>query len=60
MREGGHHLGFMLELHARRRIAAEFLRQHLDGHIAVQPGIARAIHVPHTPGPESGDDPVLA
>ena len=47
MVEGGEHPRLALEAHDVFRIVSERARQDLDGDIASQPGIARAIHLAH-------------
>src|SRR5262249_11752713 len=45
-----------LESRAPRRIVGNICRQHLDGDVAIQPGVARAIHLAHPAFAEQGDN----
>ncbi len=51
--------GLVLEPRAHRGIAGEVVGEHLDGHVAAEPGIVRAIHVTHAAGAQRLDDFVL-
>jgi hypothetical protein len=35
------------------QLEREILRQHLDGHLAPEPRVARPVHFPHPPDPSS-------
>ena len=54
------HLGFALEPREPIGIAHEGLGQHLDRDIAIQPRIARAIHLAHTARAEQRQDFICA
>ena len=51
-----------LALEARQpiRIGREQIGQHLDGDVALEPGVARAIHLAHSAGADRRDDLVDA
>jgi len=51
---------FTLEARERVAIRCEARCQNLDGHVAIQPWIARAIHVPHAACAERSDDLVMS
>ena len=59
MRQGSYGAGLVLEPRAHRGIAGEVVGEHLDGHVAAEPGIVRAIHVTHAAGTQRLDDFVL-
>ena len=50
MRERGHGQRFALEPRQPIGIGGKRLGQHLDGDVALQLGIARAVHVAHPAG----------
>ena len=56
MVQSGDRLRFTLEPHASDGIVGNACRQNLDGDIAVQPGVARAIDLAHAAGPDRRDD----
>ena len=56
----GQHLRFALETGEAIRIAGEGVRQDLQRDVAIQLGIARAIHLAHAAGAEGGEDFVRA
>ena len=37
-------------------IAGQRVGQHLDGHLAIEPGVARAVHLAHAAGAKGRDD----
>ena len=43
---------------ASARGCGDARRQHLDRHLAVEPGVARAVHLAHASRAEGSDDPV--
>jgi len=49
-------IGFQLEAVQALRIGRERCRQDLDGHVAFEPRIARAIHLAHAAGADGGHD----
>ncbi len=51
---------FTLKPLARELGAGEARRQHLDGDLAVEAAVARAIDLAHTAGADGGDDLVRA
>ena len=51
---------FLLEAAQTIGVGGEGRGQHLDGDIAPEPRIARAIHLAHAPGSDEGDDLVRA
>ena len=60
MVERGEHLRFALEPGESFGVAGEGVRQDLDRDVAIQLGIARAIHLAHAAGPHGGEDLVRA
>ncbi len=52
-------LGLLLEAPQSIRIAREVLRQHLDGHLAIQAGVPRAKDLAHPARADAGGDSVL-
>jgi hypothetical protein len=48
--------GFALEPLAKRRVGRHVRRQHFDRDGAVQPRVARAIDLSHSPGANQPDD----
>ena len=47
--------GFALEAREGLRVRGEPLGEHLDRDVALQPGVARAIHLAHPAGADRGD-----
>jgi hypothetical protein len=58
--EGGGGAGLALEALAPIGIGCQIGRQDLDGDVAVQPRVARAIDLAHAAGTERGEDFVRA
>ena len=56
MVQRGRRAGFLLEARQALGIGGEGRRQDLDGDIASQAGITRAIHVPHAAAAERSHD----
>ena len=56
VRECGDGAGLALEAGARRFVRGEPGRQELDGHLAIEREVARAVHLAHAPGAERCDD----
>ena len=56
MRERSDGLRFALEAGAPLRVVRERRRQDLDGDVAAQPRVFRAIHLAHAAGADRGDD----
>ncbi len=54
------HLRFAAESREAIRIVGDRRQQHLDRDVAIQLGIARAIHLAHAAGAEGGEDFVRA
>jgi hypothetical protein len=54
------HSRFALETGEAIRIAGEGVRQDLQRDLAIQLGIARAVHLAHAAGPEGGENLVRA
>jgi hypothetical protein len=50
------YLGLPLEAGHALGVTGEGVRQDLDGHIAVEPGVARAVDLAHATGAEGGED----
>lgn len=48
--------GFLLEAAQAVRVLGESGREHLDGNVAAQPGIARAVNLPHAARADQRDD----
>jgi hypothetical protein len=48
--------GFALEARAAIGVAGQRVRQNLDGDIAAQFGVVRAVHLAHPACAEGGDD----
>ena len=57
--ERGHGLGLALEALAALGVASELLGQHLERHVAVEPGVAGAVHLAHATLAELLDDLVM-
>ena len=60
VRERRDRLGFGLEARQRVGVVDEVLRQHLDRDVALEPRIARAVHLAHPAGAERRQDLVRA
>ncbi len=45
-----------LEPRQRRRVSSDFLRQHLDGHLAPEPRVPRPVDLPHSARTEGRED----
>jgi hypothetical protein len=60
MAEGGDSLGFLLKTAEALGIARERGRKDFEGNVAVEAGIARAIHLSHASGSERGEDFIRA
>ena len=60
MIQRGQHPRFSLEARAPLSIAREYGGQHLDGDLAAELGIARAIDLTHAPGTKLRQDPIRA
>ncbi len=54
VRESCYRVGFALEPGAAVRVAGHVRRQHLDGDVAAEARIARAVHLAHAAGPKGG------
>jgi hypothetical protein len=50
--EEGEDLRFPLESREALDVEDKRLRDHLEGDVAIQPGVAGAIHFPHPAGPD--------
>ena len=60
VRERGDRLRLRLEAGQRVGVLEEVLGQHLDRHVALEPGVAGAVDLPHPAGAEWADDLVRA
>ena len=60
MIQRGQYARFALEPRAPLSIARERGRQNLDGDLAAEFGVARAIHLTHAPGTKLRQDPIRA
>jgi hypothetical protein len=58
VRQRGDRLGLGLEALAAVGVAGELLGEHLHGHVAVQPSVARAVDVAHAARPDGRNDPI--
>lgn len=56
MRQGGDRLGFALEPLERIAVLRQMVGQHLEGHVAIEPRVARAIDLAHAPGAKQRRD----
>jgi hypothetical protein len=54
--QGTRGLGFGLESPEAVGIGGQLRRQHLDGNLAVEPGVACPVDLTHPPGAERGED----
>ena len=54
--QGGEDFRFALKPRHSFRVSNEGLRQDLDGHIAIEPRVARPIHFAHPASPEGGEN----
>ena len=60
VREGGDSARLPFEAFERVRVGIELLGQDLDGHLAAEPRVPRAVDLPHAARAERGDDLVGA
>ncbi len=60
MVQGGEDFRFPLESGHSFRVGRERFGENLDGDVAIEPRVARAIHLPHAAGPQGGEDLVRA
>jgi hypothetical protein len=56
MREGGGGPGLALEALQPVGVCGDVLRQDLEGDLAIELGVARAVDLAHPPGTERGED----
>jgi len=56
--ERGQEPGLALEAGQPLGVPGELGGERLDGHVAPQPGVARAVDLPHAAGSEEGEDPI--
>ena len=56
MVEGGQYLCFALESREPFRVSGDKVGENLDRDVAIQPCIARAVHLAHAPGAKGRKD----
>jgi hypothetical protein len=59
MIEGGDRLGFTLKALATIGVVGHLWRKHLEGHLALEPGILGRVDLAHAAGAQPAENPIV-